>query len=143
MAINFPSSPANNDIHTDPSTGNQYIWSNVYSYWAVYESANTGGGVGSSTNTQVLFNDSGNANGNIGFIFNKTTNTVTVNTISVTAGLLANGSYGSANQILTTNGSVVYWANNVGSSSANLVFDYGLVTESFSPAAAQDHGALI
>jgi hypothetical protein len=66
-----------------------------------------------------------------------------ITNINITGGLKANGSYGSANQILTTNGSVVYWANNAGGGSANLVFDYGLVTESFSPAAAQDYGALI
>jgi hypothetical protein len=67
-----------------------------------------------------------------------------VSTINITGGLKANGSLGSNGQILSTNGTTIYWANNTGSSgSANLVFDYGLVTESFSLAAAQDYGALI
>lgn len=65
-----------------------------------------------------------------------------VSTINITGGLIANGSLGSNNQVLLTNGSTIYWAN-TSSGSANLVFDYGLVTESFSPAAAQDYGALI
>jgi hypothetical protein len=34
------------------------------------------------------------------------------------AGLSANGSYGTANQVLTSNGSVVYWANSSGGGSA-------------------------
>jgi hypothetical protein len=66
-----------------------------------------------------------------------------VTNLQVTGGIKANGSFGSNSQVLYSNGSAAYWANNVGSSSANLVFDYGLVTESFSPAAAQDYGALI
>ena len=64
-----------------------------------------------------------------------------VSTINITGGLRANGSLGSNGQILLTTGTTVYWANNAGSE--NLVFDYGLVTESFSLAAAQDYGALI
>jgi len=79
MAIDFPSSPANNDVYTDPTSGNKYTWNNVYSYWAF-----TGGSaIGSSSNTYVLFNDSDEVNGTSGFTFNKSTNTITIGTATV------------------------------------------------------------
>ena len=33
MALNFPSSPANNDIYYDTSTGNRYIYLSTISAW--------------------------------------------------------------------------------------------------------------
>lgn len=42
MAIDFPSGPTNNAIYVDSTTGNRYIWNNVYSYWAVYENTISG-----------------------------------------------------------------------------------------------------
>lgn len=153
MAIDFPSSPANNDVYTDPTSGNKYTWNNVYSYWAF-----TGGSaIGSSSNTYVLFNDSDEVNGTSGFTFDKSTNTVTIGTATVnttnysgtannasflggvaaasyvntsgeytitgvhthnanivigtSAGFIANGVMGTNSQILTSNGTTVYWAD--------------------------------
>lgn len=72
MPLDFPSNPANGDVYTDGTTGNRYVWVNSYSYWS-YQAANI---VGSATNTNILFSDSGVANGTAGLTFNKTTNTV-------------------------------------------------------------------
>lgn len=65
-----------------------------------------------------------------------------VSNLNITGGLKANGSFGSTGQILTTNGSIVYWANNAGGG-ANTTFnsDYGFITESVS--SSQDYGALV
>lgn len=86
----------------------------------VYWSTVTGGGGGGFTNGQ----------------------SISVNNFVITGAFNANNSNGTSGQILVSNGSGVYWAN-ASESSANLVFDYGLITESFSSAAAQDYGALI
>lgn len=40
-----------------------------------------------------------------------------VSNLNITGGLKANGSFGSTGQILLTNGSTIYWANNEGSGS--------------------------
>jgi hypothetical protein len=49
----------------------------------------TGSSIGASTNTQIIFNDSGAANGSSNFIFNKTTNALDV-TGSIRAAISAN-----------------------------------------------------
>jgi hypothetical protein len=67
---------------------------------------------------------------------------ISVNNFAVTGAVTANGSNGTSGQILASNGTSIYWVD-ASESSANLVFDYGLITESFSPAAAQDYGALV
>jgi len=36
MAINFPNSPTNNQVFTDSSTGNQYIWDSATTKWKSY-----------------------------------------------------------------------------------------------------------
>lgn len=66
------------------------------------------------SNTQVLFNDSGYINAASGFVFNKSTSTLTVSNLSVTGnstlvGVIANGSLGTSGQVLTTNSTGVYW----------------------------------
>ena len=69
------------------------------------------GEAGSSTiggsNTGVVFNDSGAANTINGFTYNKDNDTLslTANTLAVSV----NGSFGSAGQSLTSNGTAVYW----------------------------------
>ena len=95
-------------------TAGQFLTSNGSTvYWS------TGGGGGGSpggADTQLQFNDSGSFNGTSGFTFNKTTNNVTIaNTLTVRA-ISANGSVGTAGQILTSNGTVSYWATGGGGS---------------------------
>lgn len=58
-----------------------------------------------------------------------------VTNITITSGIYANGSYGTDGQVLTSNGSVVYWANSSGGSSGALASgfptgDWGDFTES-------------
>lgn len=114
MAIDFPSSPANNDVYTDPTSGNKYTWNNVYSYWAF-----TGGSdIGSSSNTYVLFNDSDEVNGTSGFTFDKSTNTVTIGTATVNttnySGTANNANYVKANNGITSNSSGVFVTQGTG-----------------------------
>jgi hypothetical protein len=68
------------------------------------------------SNTYVQFNDSGSLGATLGFVFDKAANTLSVaNTIStvelqVSGKLKANGSYGTASQILSSNSTGgVYW----------------------------------
>ena len=49
------------------------------------------------------------------------TSNSTVNNVIITGGIYANGEYGTTGQVLTTNGSVVYWA--AGGGSANGILD--------------------
>ena len=75
-------------------------------------------GIGGS-NTFVIVNDLGTANGSAGFTFDKATNNAFIaNTLSINgagltlasqSGISANGTLGTAGQSLTTNGSAVYW----------------------------------
>lgn len=69
------------------------------------------GPVGAGSNTQVMFNDAGAFAGTDSFTFNKTTNTVSISTISISGGLYANGSRGTSDQVLTSNGTTgsPYW----------------------------------
>lgn len=59
-----------------------------------------------------------------------------VTNLTITSGIYANGSYGSDGQVLTSNGSVVYWANSSGSSSGGALAsglptgDWGNLSES-------------
>lgn len=93
------------------------------------------------SNTTVQFNDSGYINSSSSFTWNKDSNTLTVGNSSVNTvinstsltvkSIVANGGIGTANQVLTSNGTGIYWANgggggslttftaNVGSGSAN------------------------
>lgn len=91
------------------------------------------------SNTEVQFNDGGALGADSGLTFNKTTDTLSTNTVLATStvnaatlsvgtsvvanssrlvigtfvGLDANGSIGNAGQVLHSNGSTVYWANTV------------------------------
>ena len=72
-------------------TGSQLLTSNATGgvYWA--SPAAAASTVGSSANTNMLFNDSGNANGTAGFTFTKASNNVTIaNTLTVGGAAVTN-----------------------------------------------------
>lgn len=109
----------------------QFLTSNSTGvYWSTPASSVAG------TDTQIQFNDGGSLAGDAGLTFNKTTDTLSTNSIfatstvnaatlsvgtSITAnstklaigtgvGLEANGGIGSAGEVLHSNGTSVYWA---------------------------------
>lgn len=69
-------------------------------------------------------------------IFEPAANVVNLN---VTGGIYANGSYGTDGQILTSNGSVVYWAASAGATPEQR--DYGFIFDS-ALSDTNDYGAL-
>ena len=71
MALNFPDSPTPGQQYVDPN-GN--TWEYNGTVWNILISIVLGG-----SNTQVLFNDAGSANGSANLTFNKTTSVLTVN----------------------------------------------------------------
>jgi hypothetical protein len=71
MALNFPDSPIPGQQYVDPN-GN--TWEYNGTVWNILISIVLGG-----SNTQVLFNDAGTANGSANLTFNKTTSVLTVN----------------------------------------------------------------
>ena len=79
-SLNFPNTPANGDIFTAPS-GQKWIWLTDGPYWKSYADNVT---VGNSSMTSTL--------------------------LTLGGGVNANGSVGVAGQVLTSNGSTVYWA---------------------------------
>lgn len=132
MALDFPSSPTNGQVYTDLTTGNKYVYVAAYNYWSSEGSA----AVGSAANTNVIFADGVDANGSAAFTFNKSTNAVTItNSVAVgsavtvnagglyvnsatsdlfmnsSSGIWANGTFGTAGQGLTSNGSAIYWSS--------------------------------
>ena len=104
IANTAPASPVNGDTWWNSETGVRYVYyaDGTSNQW-VQESAagpqgpigftgSSGGGSVGGSNTQVIFNDSGSANGSSSFTFNKTTTTlavgsnVTVNTSTIFVG---------------------------------------------------------
>jgi hypothetical protein len=79
MAIDFPSSPVNDQIYTDPGTGAQYIYVSAYTYWK-FLSSNS---LDAVLDGQIVFDDNNAANGSNGIIFSKSSNTIYANTISL------------------------------------------------------------
>lgn len=79
----------------------------------------------SSNGSAVIPVGANNVNVNI-------TGVATINSIS------ANGSYGATNQILTSNGSGLYWAN----VQTTTYYDYGLISEEPILSLAQDFGSI-
>jgi hypothetical protein len=84
MAINFPSTPSNGDIHTT-SEGTSYRYDSSVGAWVLVSITL----LGISANTQIIFNDGGSANGSNGLTFNKVANTLFANTISVSKNVTA------------------------------------------------------
>jgi hypothetical protein len=78
MALNFPDSPTPGEQYVDPN-GN--TWEYNGTVWNILISIVLGG-----SNTQVIFNDAGLANGSANLTFNKTTSVLTVNGSAVLTG---------------------------------------------------------
>jgi hypothetical protein len=58
--------------------------------WAPAGNGGSGNGSPGGSNTQVQFNDAGNFGGNAGFVYSKTTGTLSVNNLTVSANVTAN-----------------------------------------------------
>ena len=77
-SLDFPSNPNNGDTYA--LNGVTYYYNSSMGAWLTQL---TGMNIASSSNTQVLFNDAGIANGSSGLTYNKAANTVYANTINV------------------------------------------------------------
>ena len=86
-ALDFPVSPANNQVYT--LNGVQYYYNGDIGAWLT--SLVTNPINANTTNTQILYNDAGYTNGSIGLVFNKYTNTFSTGSISATGNLWATG----------------------------------------------------
>ena len=78
-SLDFPSNPTNGQTYA--LNGVTYYYNSSMGAWLTQL---TSMNIASSSNTQVLFNDAGIANGSTGLVFNKAANTVTANTVVAT-----------------------------------------------------------
>ncbi|NDB61449.1 hypothetical protein EB001_23870 [bacterium] len=86
-ALDFPASPANNQIYT--LNGVQYYYNGVIGAWLTNLITNPINA--NTTNTQILFNDAGYTNGSIGLVFNKYSNTFATGSIAASGNIWATG----------------------------------------------------
>lgn len=82
--INFPSSPVNGQTYNQ--NGVYYTYDSTFGAWVT---ALVSKPYDNSKNTQILFNDSTIANGSNGMVFDKTSNTTTLNNVAVTLNVSA------------------------------------------------------
>lgn len=115
MALNFPSDPT--DGQTYSSSNVTWTYSSSKTSWSADQSV-------AGSNTHILFNDSGKANGSSYFTFNKSTNAVSVGNSTVNASIL--------NAVFTIKNSNTATANassiSFGNSSVNSVFGLTTIT---------------
>ena len=78
-SLDFPSNPTNGQTYA--LNGVTYYYNSSMGAWLTQL---TSMNIASSSNTQVLFNDAGIANGSTGLTYNKAANTLTANSIVVT-----------------------------------------------------------
>ena len=86
-SLDFPSNPTNGQTYA--LNGVTYYYNSTIGAWLTQQSTSN---LSTSSNTQVLFNDAGLANGSTGLSYNKSANTLSANTINVnnfTAAVLA------------------------------------------------------
>jgi hypothetical protein len=101
-ALDFPVSPANNQVYT--LNGVQYYYNGVIGAWLTNLITNP---VNANTvNTQILFNDAGYTNGSIGLVFNKYSNTFSTGSVAASNTITAN-SIGIGTSGPTTNLTIV------------------------------------
>ena len=77
-SLDFPSNPVNGQTYA--LNGVTYYYNSSMGAWLTQL---TSMNLSTSSNTQVLFNDAGIANGSSGLTYNKAANTVFANTINV------------------------------------------------------------
>ncbi len=105
MTIQFPASPANNQIYFDTATGNRYKWSSVHQSWLY--TANNVIGVGAGINdTQIIYQDGGGVAGSDGLTFNTSANTLTANTINAYSMRVTGNLYIGSNTVVISNNSI-------------------------------------
>ena len=121
------------------SSANSAIYANTAAYLQnrTWESAGAIGSSVANTGAFTTLTTSGNVNIDSGTLFvDATTNFVGINNTSPTQalqidgsiviknGLVANGSFGSVGNVLTSNGSSVYWAQSTGGAGVNVDSSY-------------------
>jgi hypothetical protein len=84
-SLDFPSSPANNQVYT--LNGVQYYYNGVIGAWLTNLITNPLNA--NTTNTQIFFNDAGYANGNPSLRFDKFANTLYVSNVAVATNVSA------------------------------------------------------
>ena len=87
-SLDFPSNPTNGQTYS--LNGVTYYYNSTVGGWLTQL---TEMNIASSSNTQVLFNDAGIANGSLGLIYNKSANTLYANTVNVSGYIYGNGAY--------------------------------------------------
>jgi hypothetical protein len=85
-ALDFPISPANNQIYS--LNGVQYYYNGVIGAWLTNLITNPINA--NTTNTQILYNDAGYTNGSIGLVFNKYSNTFSTGSIAASSNVTGN-----------------------------------------------------
>lgn len=100
-ALDFPISPANNQIYT--LNGVQYYYNGVIGAWLT--SLVTNPINANTTNTQILYNDAGYTNGSIGLVFNKYTNTFSTGSVSISGNFSAVGNVAASGGV-SANGTI-------------------------------------
>ena len=111
-----PVSPNQGDLWWNTTSASLYVF--YLGQWVISIAA---GG----SNTNIQFNDSAATGGSNNFTFNKTTNTLNVSNVSInatsistgtanlvmgnTSAIVANGLFGSNGQVLTSNGTGLFW----------------------------------
>lgn len=83
MALNFPNTPTDGQVFYDATSGNRYVYNAAFSRWT-YESLDP---LLTSTNNQVIYNESNSMHGSNGLIFSA--NTLYANAINVYANVTA------------------------------------------------------
>ena len=86
-ALDFPASPANNQIYS--LNGVQYYYNGVIGAWLTNLITNPVNA--NTTNTQILYNDAGYTNGSIGLVFNKFSNTFSTGSIIASGNVTTTG----------------------------------------------------
>jgi len=122
MALNFPSSPSDNDRYN--ANGIEYYYSASVGAWLVVVPSLTA----NTLNLQIVFNDSGFANGSNGLLFNKGSNTFYTNTAIITNNVTAQYFIGDGSALTGIAGAGL--ANNTGTLEGNLTVKYELTTVS-------------
>lgn len=110
-SLDFPSNPVNGQTYA--LNGVTYYYNSSMGAWLTQL---TSMNIASSSNTQVLFNDAGIANGSSGLVFDKTANTLSINNLTlggsntynwISASFnTANAAYANSNTKVTTGKSI-------------------------------------